>query len=449
MLWSYLKLSKIRMFESLTSRLEDVFRNLNRRGKLRESDIDDALKEIRFALLEADVHFQVVKEIISAVRQEALGAEVARALKPGQQVVKIIHRALIETLGEPERLNLTGPTPRVVMLVGLQGSGKTTTTAKLAKHLRSRGERVLMVAADPYRPAAVDQLVTLGSTLHIPVFSDPEVNPVDLSDHALGSAEKDGTTVVLFDTAGRSQLDDEMMDELRSISARVNPAEVLLVADAMTGQEAIHIAGGFNQAVGLTGLILTKMDGDARGGAAISMRAATGVPIKYIGTGEALDSLETFEPDRIASRILGMGDVLTLIEKAEAVYEQDQAEEQVSRLLSGEFTFEDYATQLTQMERLGPLDKILEMMPGGLSKLTAQVDSTDAERKLIHSKAIIQSMTVRERRKPDILNGRRKRRIAAGSGTTVQEVNQLIRSYRQMKKMFKMVGKGGLKGFLN
>lgn len=437
------------MFESLTARLEDVFRNLNRRGKLRESDIDEALKEIRFALLEADVHFQVVKEIVDTVRQEALGAEVARALKPGQQVVKIIHQALIQALGEPERLNLTGPTPRVIMLVGLQGSGKTTTTAKLAKQLRSRGERVMMVAADPYRPAAVDQLVTLGSTLQIPVYSDPQVNPVELSDHALGSAEKSGITVVLFDTAGRSQLDGEMMDELKSISAQVNPVEVLLVADAMTGQEAIHIAGGFNQAVGLTGLILTKMDGDARGGAAISMRSATGVPIKFIGTGEALDALENFEPDRIASRILGMGDVLTLIEKAEAVYEEEQAEEQVSRLLSGEFTFEDYATQLTQMERLGPLDKILEMMPGGLSKLTAQVDSADAERKLVHSKAIIQSMTVRERRKPDILNGRRKRRIAAGSGTTVQEVNQLIRSYRQMKKMFKMVGKGGLKGFLN
>jgi signal recognition particle subunit SRP54 len=435
------------MFESLTSRLEDVFRNLNRRGKLREGDVDEALKEIRFALLEADVHFQVVKEMLASVREHALGAEVARALNPGQQVIKILHQELVHSLGEAARLELSGPTPRAVMMVGLQGSGKTTTTAKLAKYLRSRGERVMLVAADPYRPAAAEQLITLGSTLDIPVFSDPALSPPELSQNAITSASKGGISVVLLDTAGRSQLDETMMDELRSIHSRVNPVEVLLVADAMTGQEAIHISQGFNQAVGLTGLILSKMDGDARGGAAISMRAVTSVPIKFIGTGEDLDALETFEPDRIASRILGMGDVLSLIEKAETVYNEEQAEAQVSRLLAGEFTLEDYAEQLSQMEKLGPLNKVLEMLPGGLSSLTAQVDSTEAERKMVHSKAIILSMTKQERRKPEILNGKRRRRIAAGSGTTVQEVNQLMRSYKQMKKMFKMVGKRGLKGF--
>jgi signal recognition particle subunit SRP54 len=305
----------------------------------------------------------------------------------------------------------------------------------------------MLVAADPYRPAAAEQLITLGSTLDIPVFSDPALSPPELSQNAITSASKGGISVVLLDTAGRSQLDETMMDELRSIHSRVNPVEVLLVADAMTGQEAIHISQGFNQAVGLTGLILSKMDGDARGGAAISMRAVTSVPIKFIGTGEDLDALETFEPDRIASRILGMGDVLSLIEKAETVYNEEQAEAQVSRLLAGEFTLEDYAEQLSQMEKLGPLNKVLEMLPGGLSSLTAQVDSTEAERKMVHSKAIILSMTKQERRKPEILNGKRRRRIAAGSGTTVQEVNQLMRSYKQMKKMFKMVGKRGLKGF--
>jgi signal recognition particle subunit SRP54 len=332
------------------------------------------------------------------------------------------------------------------MLVGLQGSGKTTTAAKLAKWLRSNGERTWLVAADPYRPAAVDQLKILGHELDIPVYSDATLSPPDVCAAGIESGAKGGATVVILDTAGRSQIDDEMMQELQEIKQRVEPIETILVADAMTGQEAVNIAAGFHQAIGLTGLILSKIDGDARGGAAISMRYVTGVPIKFMGTGENLDALESFEPDRLASRILGMGDILSLIEKAETVYDQEQAEEQVGKLLSGEFTLEDFSEQLSQVQRMGPMSKILELLPGGFGGLASQIDGHEAEKQMIHSKAIIQSMTAQERRRPDILNGKRRRRIAAGSGTTVQEVNQLIRSYKQMKKMFKMVGKRGLKG---
>jgi signal recognition particle subunit SRP54 len=434
------------MFETLTQRLQDVFQNLGRRGKLRESDVDEALREIRLALLEADVNYVVVKDLLAAVRERSLGLEVSRSLNPSQQVIKILNDEITAALGEPARLALTGPAPRVLMLVGLQGSGKTTTAAKLAKWLRSRGERIWLVAADPYRPAATDQLEVLGQQLDIPVFSDPTLAPPDLCHAGVQSGSKGGATVVILDTAGRSQIDVEMMDELQAVEKRVNPSEIILVADAMTGQEAVNIAQGFQDSVPLTGLILSKMDGDARGGAAISMHSVTGVPIKFIGTGEGLDALETFEPERLASRILGMGDVLSLIEKAEAVYEQEQAEEQVGKLLSGEFTLEDFSQQLTQMQRMGPMNKILELLPSGFGGVASQIDGQVAEKQMLRSKAIIQSMTPHERNKPDILNGRRRRRIAAGSGTTVQEVNQLLRSYKQMKKMFKMVGKKGLKG---
>lgn len=433
------------MFETLTERLQGVFRNLSRRGKLRESDIDDAMREIRLALLEADVHYTVVKELLALVKERSVGAEVSKALNPSQQVIKILNQELIAALGEPGRLGLNGPAPRVLMLVGLQGSGKTTTAAKLAKWLRSNGERIWMVAADPYRPAAVDQLKVLGQNVDVPVFSDPSLSPPDLCAAGVDIGAKGGASIVILDTAGRSQIDSEMMQELRAIQDRVNPVETILVADAMTGQEAVNIAQGFQEIVTLSGLILSKMDGDARGGAAISMHTVTGVPIKFIGTGESLDALETFEPDRLASRILGMGDMMSLIEKAEAVYEHEQVEEQVGRLLSGEFSLEDFSEQMAQMQRMGPMNKILELLPSGFGGVASQIDSKAAEKQLIRSKAIIQSMTPQERRKPEILNGKRRRRIAGGSGTTVQEVNQLLRSYKQMKKMFKLVGKRGLK----
>ncbi|MCH7586543.1 MAG: signal recognition particle protein [Chloroflexi bacterium] len=434
------------MFASLTDRLQGIFRDLGRRGKLHEADIEGALREIRLALLEADVHYQVVKDILATVRQASMGEDVSRAINPSQQIINILHQELVNTLGESGKLNLIGPQPRVILLVGLQGSGKTTTTAKLAKRLRSQGERVWMVAADPYRPAAADQLSALAEEINIPVFNDPTLAPPALCAAGIEAAAKGGASVVLLDTAGRSQLDTKLIEELQQIRDKVNPIETLLVADAMTGQEAVNIAQGFLDSVNLSGLILSKMDGDARGGAAISMRTTTGVPIKFIGTGEDLDALETFYPDRLASRIMGMGDVLTLIEKAEAVYEKENAKEQVAKLLHGDFNLLDYAEQLSQMRKLGPLNKILEMLPGGLSNIAVQVDSADAEKKLVLSQAIIQSMTMQERIKPAILNGKRRRRIAAGSGTTVQEVNQLLRTFNQMKKMFKMVGKRGLKG---
>lgn len=434
------------MFETLTERLQDVFRTLGRRGKLRESDIQEASRQIRLALLEADVHFQVVKDLLERVRQRALDEQIPPSLNPSQHIIRILQQELTHLLGEPGKLNLVGPTPRVIMLVGLQGSGKTTTAAKLGGWLRSRGERVWMVAADPYRPAAREQLAVLGEELDIPVYSDSQQEPPDLCATAVVKAGNGGASVVILDTAGRSQLDAPMMDELRAIKERIQPTETLLVADAMTGQEAVHIAQGFQEPLGLTGLILTKMDGDARGGAAISMRSVTGVPIKFIGTGESRKALEIFEPDRLASRIMGMGDVLSLIEKAEAVVEVKEAEKQVERLMKGDFTLEDFADQLRQVRRMGPISNLLDMMPGGLSNMTKNVDNQMAEQQLVRTQAILQSMTIRERRRPDLLNGSRKRRIAAGSGTTVQEVNQLLRSYRQMRKMFKQMGKRGMRG---
>lgn len=434
------------MFETLTDRLQDVFRALGRRGKLRPEDVDKALREVRLALLEADVHYQVVQDLLARVRERAVGAEVSQALNPAQQVIKILNEELTRSLGEPGALELKGPKPRPIMLVGLQGSGKTTTAAKLAKWLRSRGERVWLIGVDPYRPAAVEQLQTLGEEIDIPVFYQGGVEPAELSSNGLHQAEKAGATVVIMDTAGRSQLDPEMMEELEEIRTATAPAEVLLIADAMTGQEAVNIAEGFDQAIGLSGLILTKMDGDARGGAAISMRSVTGVPIKFIGTGEARDALETFEPDRLASRILGMGDVLTLIEKAEEQFDQGQAEQQAARLMKGEFTLEDFAQQLEQVRRMGPIGKILELLPGAIGGINVDVDPQMAERQLRSTQAIIQSMTPEERRRPDILNASRRRRIASGSGTSVQQINQLVRQYRQMRRLFKKLGKGGMMG---
>ena len=432
------------MFETLSEKLQGIFRELGRKGKLRESDIESGLREVRLALLEADVHYQVVKTMLDRVHARALGSEVSRALDPAQQVVKILHQELVSELGEPGRLRMTGPTPRALMLVGLQGSGKTTAAAKLARVLKQRGERVWMVAADTYRPAAAEQLTILGHQVDVPVYSESGEDPVERCRAGVEAADRAGATVAILDTAGRSQIDEPLMDELRAIRHLIKPAEIILVADAMTGQEAVNFASGFHEALQLTGLILSKMDGDARGGAAISMRAVTGVPLKFIGTGEGLEALEAFEPDRLASRILGMGDVLSLIDKAEAGIEREQAGRQASRLMGGEFTLEDFADQLAQVRQMGPLGKILELLPGGMRLPTSGVDGDLAERQLGRTQAILRSMTPVERRKPEILNGSRKRRIASGSGTTVQEVNQLLRQFQQMRRIFKQVGKRGM-----
>jgi signal recognition particle subunit SRP54 len=434
------------VFENLTERLNNVFTQLRRRGKLSAADVDTAMREVRLALLEADVNYGVVKDFIGRVRERSVGAEVSKALNPAQMVIKIVNEELINTLGAPERLNLTGSHPYSIVLAGLQGSGKTTMAGKLARLLRSQGERVMLVAADPYRPAAVKQLETLGEKLNIPVFFESGVKPPDLAAHALDKAQRGGNTVLILDTAGRSQLDDELMDELTAIDKKIHPVETLLVVDSMIGQEAVNIAKGFRQAIPLTGLILTKMDGDARGGAAISIRSVTGVPIKFLGTGEAMDALEVYDPGRLASRILGMGDVLGLIEKAEAVFDQEQAQKDAQRLLAGEFSLEDFANQLRQVRKMGPIAQVLEMLPGGMGQLARQIDPQDAERQLKMTEAIISSMTKEERHHPNVLNGSRRRRIASGSGTQVQDVNRLIKQYLEAQRMFKNIKKSGMRG---
>ncbi|MCJ7535946.1 MAG: signal recognition particle protein [Anaerolineales bacterium] len=434
------------MFENLTDRLNGVFKQLSRRGKLSENDVDAAMREVRLALLEADVHYSVVKDFVARVRERSVGQEVSKALNPAQQVIKIVNEELVATLGEPERLNLSGPKPRVIMLVGLQGSGKTTAAGKLARMLRSQGERVMLVAADPYRPAAVTQLETLGASLNVPVYSEPGVAPPELAAHAFQKGENGGYTVLILDTAGRSQLDDQLMDELQAITDQVEPVEVLLVVDSMIGQEAVNIANGFRDSVNLTGLVLTKIDGDARGGAAISIRSVTGVPIKFLSTGEGLDAIEVFDPGRLSSRILGMGDVLGLIERAEANFDEQTARTQAERLMSGEFTLEDFAEQLKQVRKMGPISQLMGMLPGGMGQIANQVDPHDAEKQLKKTEAIISSMTQGERRNPKILNASRRRRIARGSGTEVQDVNRLLKQFKQAQRMFKSLNKTGMRG---
>lgn len=440
------------MFESLSDRLQATFKTLTRRGKLSESDVDKAMREVRLALLEADVNYKVVKAFTKRVRSRAVGAEVMSSLTPGQQVVKIVHEELINTLGEPGRLDLGKQSPAVIMLVGLQGSGKTSTAAKLALNLRKEGKRPLLVAADIYRPAAVDQLATLGRQLDIPVHrEDDSVNPPDICVNGVGIARKDNHTLVILDTAGRLHVDGQMMAELQTIKQRVSPVEVLLVADAMTGQDAVRVAGDFHQQVGLTGLILTKVDGDARGGAAISMREVTGVPIKFLAVGEQADQLELFHPDRLASRILGMGDVLTLIEKAESALDQEQALAMGQKLISGDFNLDDFSKQLQEIKKMGPISQLLEMIPG-LGNLATQAPPEATDKEMLRIEAIIGSMTGTERERPKIINASRKRRIAQGSGTSVQDVNSLLRQFRQMQRMMKQLtsgrGRGGLSSLL-
>ncbi len=434
------------MFETLTGRLNQIFDQLRKRGKLSEADVDIAMREVRLALLEADVHFSVVKTFIARVRERAIGAEVSRALNPGQQVIKIVNDELIATLGEPAPLNLTGAKPRVIMLVGLQGSGKTTQAGKLARMLRSKGERVMLVAGDPYRPAAIQQLQQLGERLDVPVESDTTLTPPELAKRAVDKAEKGGFGVVIIDTAGRSQLDSELMNELKAIVANVVLVDTLLVIDSMIGQEALNIAIGFRDAIGITGLILTKMDGDSRGGAAISVRSVTGVPIKFIGTGEKLDALEVYDPSRLASRILGMGDMIGLIERAEAAFDSESAQKSTEKLMKGQFSLDDWLDQMKQMKKMGPLSQIMEMLPGQMGQAARGIDPNDIEKNFKTTEAIINSMTRKERRDPDILNASRRRRIAAGAGMDVQDVNKLIKQFREMQKMMKMFQKSGMKG---
>jgi signal recognition particle subunit SRP54 len=435
------------IFEGLSDRLQDVFTQLGRKGKLTEEDVDTALREVRVALLEADVNLKVAKNFIKRVRERAIGAEVQKSLRPAQQVIKIVNEELIETLGEAEGLNLTGAVPRVIMLVGLQGSGKTTTAAKMALMLRRDGYSPFMIAADTYRPAAVDQLVTNAKQIDMPYYEEGvSAAPPDIAKRGVKAAQEAGANIVIIDTAGRLQINDELMNELEAIKANTHPAEILLVADAMTGQEAVRIAEGFNERVGLTGLILTKVDGDARGGAAISMREVTGVPIKFMGVGEKLDGFELFYPDRLASRILGMGDMLSLIEQAEEVFDEKEAERLQRKMLKNEFTLDDFLNQMKQIKRMGSIGKILDMLPG-MGRLRSQFNFNDqeAQERMKRVEAIILSMTAQERQHANpakFLNGSRKRRIADGSGTTVQEVNQLMRQFRDMKKMLKDIQRG-------
>jgi signal recognition particle subunit SRP54 len=434
------------VFENLTERLSGIFENLRRRGRLSEADVDAAMREVRLALLEADVHYGVVKQFTNRVKERAVGHDISRALNPAQQVIKIVNEELIQTLGPPSSLQLKGERPYVIVLVGLQGSGKTTAAAKLAKRLRAMGERTMLVAADPYRPAAVTQLQTLAEQIGVPVFHDADLTPPKLAEKAYQTARKGGVSVVILDTAGRSQMDQDLMDELRAIEKKVPVTETILVVDAMIGQEALNVAQGFRQALPLSGLFLTKIDGDARGGAAISIREVTGIPIKFLGVGESIDAIEEYNPDRLASRILGMGDLLGLIEKAESAFDQQEAEKQAEKLMRGEFTLEDFAKQLKQMRKMGPLAQVMEMLPGHMGQVARQVDPREAEDQLKQIEAVINSMTVEERRSPKILNASRRRRIARGSGLEVQVVNQVMKRFRETQRLISTLQKSGGKG---
>ena len=427
------------MFDALTQRFESVFASLRGKGKLSEKDIDQALREVRLALLEADVNVTVVKSFLSRVKERALTEDVSKSITPGQQVIKIVHEELITTLGsETAGLAKTSP-PLVVLMVGLQGSGKTTTAAKLAKQLKSKGKKPLLVAADLQRPAAIDQLETLGGRIDVPVVVDRKGRAPRLAKTALKEASRTAADVVIIDTAGRLQIDDELMKDLAAVRKAADPDEVLLVVDAMTGQDAVNVAKGFQDQIGLTGVVLSKLDGDARGGAAISVREVTGAPVKFAGVGEGLDDLEPFHPERMASRILGMGDVLTLIEKAEVAFDEEQAEKAAIKLQKGEFTLEDFLDQFQTMKSMGPLQDILAMLPGSGS-LLRQVDIDDRDLKRVE--AIIHSMTPDERRNPKIIGGSRKRRIASGSGTRPQDVNRLLKQFADAQKMMKTLAGG-------
>jgi len=436
------------VFDTLSERLRTTLGNLTGRGRISEADVDVAMREIRLAMLEADVNFKVVKDFVAAVREKAIGQDILQSLTAGQAVVKIVHDELVELLGAGDHVFHLSGNPAVVAMVGLQGSGKTTSAAKLARHVIKNGRRPLLVAADPYRPAAVDQLETLGRQLDIPVYRAPEGTSVpDIARQGVEAARRQVRDVVILDTAGRLSVDEALMREIAAVNAAVKPVETLLVVDAMTGQEAVAVAQAFAAAVPLTGLVLTKIDGDARGGAALSISAVTGVPVKFLGTGEKTDALEVFHPDRLASRILGMGDVLTLVERAQETFDVKQAQQMEEKLRKASFTLEDMLEQLQQVQKMGPIGQIMSMIPGMGSmagEAQAAVDRGDLKR----TEAIIRAMTPAERRDPTLLNGSRRRRIAAGSGADLPEVNRLVKQFGEMQKLMKQLSGGGRRGAL-
>ena len=436
------------MFDNLSDRLSGIFRQLKGHGKLSEKNIEDALKEVRMALLEADVHYRVVKQFIARIKERSLGQAVMESLTPGQQVVKIVNDELTALMGAQQRdLNLDGSSPVSIMLVGLQGSGKTTTAAKLAAFLRKKGRKPYLVPADVYRPAAIDQLTTLGGQLDVPVFpSQTEMKPVRICREARVSAQKAGCDTLLIDTAGRLHIDEELMAELVLIKDALEPSDILLIADAMTGQDAVNIAKSFDEQLDVGGVILTKMDGDARGGAALSVNAITGKPIKFVGVGEKLNDLEPFHPDRMSSSILGMGDVLTLIEKAETIADEKKAIELEQKLRKNQFTLEDFRDQIIQIRKMGSLSDLVGMIPG-MGKVKQLKNLSVEDHELVRIEAIINSMTPRERQRHMIINGSRRKRIAKGSGTSVQDINKLLKNYSQVLKMMKKISKSGMRGF--
>lgn len=436
-------------FESLSNKLQQVFSNLKGKGKLTEKDVKAAMREVKLALLEADVNFKIVKDFINKVSEKAVGEEVLTGLNPAQQVIKFVNDGLVELMGSSQsKLTFSSKFPTIYMMVGLQGAGKTTTVGKLAGQLRKQGKKPLLAACDVYRPAAIKQLQVVGSTYNIPVFEMGQGNPVEISKKAVEFASNNGHDIVIIDTAGRLHIDEELMDELVNIKNEVRPQEILLVIDAMTGQDAVNVAETFNDRLGVDGVIITKMDGDTRGGAALSVRAVTGKPIKYVGMGEKMEDLEPFYPDRMASRILGMGDVLSLIEKAQSAYDEEQAKELEKKMRTLDFNLEDFLNQLQQIKKMGPLKDLMKMIPGVGGKVNIDDLNID-DNATKHIEAIIQSMTKKERQNPDILNGPRKRRIAKGSGTSIQEINKLLKQFEEMKKMMKMMNgmAKGKKGF--
>lgn len=438
-------------FEGLTTRLQNVFGKLRGKGKLSEDDVNEAMREVRLALLEADVNFKVVKDFIAKVKEKAVGAEVQKSFTPGMVVVDIVHKELIELMGGTQaKLAKSNRPPTVVLMAGLQGAGKTTLTGKLAKLLQSQNHKPLLVAGDIYRPAAIKQLEVLGGQIGVPVFTlGDQVSPVEIAKQGVQLAKEQGNDYVLIDTAGRLQIDEALMDEIKRIHEAVKPDETLLVVDAMTGQEAVNVAKSFHEQLALTGVVLTKLDGDTRGGAALSVKAVTGCPIKFASTGEKIDQLEAFHPDRMASRILGMGDMLSLIEKAQSNIDAEKAKDLERKMRTAEFTFDDFLEQMEQMRKLGPLDQLLDMLPG-MNKLKGNPNFKIDEKQIARTEAIVKSMTKAEKQKPDIINYNRRKRIAAGSGTTVADVNRLLKQFEDMKKMMKqfsgMMGPKGPKG---
>jgi len=426
-------------FDGLSDKLQGVIKKLKGKGKISEAELKEVLREVRIALLEADVNFKVVKDFVKKVNEKALGQDVLESLTPGQQIIKIVNDELTNLMGgSVSKLDLSGKSPLVIMMVGLQGSGKTTSSGKLANHLKKQGRRPLLVACDVYRPAAVTQLEVLGKQLDLPVFSlGTEITPVEISERAIAHAKEYGNDVVIIDTAGRLHIDEALMDELKNIKEKVTPKEILLVVDSMTGQDAVNVAENFNNLLDISGVVLTKLDGDTRGGAALSVKSVTGKPIKFAGMGEKMDALEPFYPDRMASRVLGMGDMLTLIEKAQTSFDQEKAKEMEKKMMKAEFTLEDFLDQMEQMKNMGPIDQMMEMIPG-MNK-AKMGDMQVNEKEMAKTQAIIRSMTPGERRNPAIINGSRRKRIANGSGTRVQDINKLIKQFSDAQKMMKQL----------